>query len=155
MRTLYYSIIVILLSTGCGFKVIDQLNLKNINLSYIETTGDNRIGYNIKKKLQLNTKNTSSNIVGLIINIEKKKDIKEKDASNEITKYLTTINLIVKVEKNNKAVKTLNLSDRRDYNVSSQYSQTIVNENEAIKALTNLLTTKLIKELSLINFDDF
>ena len=145
MRTLYYSIIVILLSTGCGFKVIDQLNLKNINLSYIETTGDNRIGYNIKKKLQLNTKNTSSNIVGLIINIEKKKDIKEKDASNEITKYLTTINLIVKVEKNNKAVKTLNLSDRRDYNVSSQYSQTIVNENEArLSKLTNCSTENLL-----------
>ena len=39
MRTLYYSIIVILLSTGCGFKVIDQLNLKNINFLQPEIMG--------------------------------------------------------------------------------------------------------------------
>ena len=53
-----------------------------------------------------------------------------------------------------KQIGILNLTDQIDYNVSSQYSQTINNENQAIKTLTNGLVDKIIKELSLLDMDD-
>ena len=154
MRSIYYTILIILFTSGCGFNVVNQSSLGNVSISNIETTGDKRIGFNIKKKLQLKTKSQTNNGVNIIINIERKKNIKEKNSNNEITKYLIAINLNIKVEKSDKTIKILSLSDKRDYNVSSQYSQTIVNENQAIKSLTDLLTAKIIKELSLINLND-
>ena len=84
----------------------------------------------------------------------KKKNCKEKSSSNEITKYLITVNLKVEVEHFDKIIKVYNISEQKDYNVSSQYSQTIVNENQVIKSLNEILISKLIKKISLINFND-
>ena len=53
-----------------------------------------------------------------------------------------------------KIIKVYNISEQKDYNVSSQYSQTIVNENQVIKSLNEILISKLIKKISLINFND-
>ena len=54
----------------------------------------------------------------------------------------------------NKVIEVYNISEQKDYNVSSQYSQTIVNENQVIKSLNEILISKLIKKISLINFND-
>ena len=122
-------LLVIFFVYGCGFKVIDPSDFQNFYINNIETTGDKRIGFQIKT-------------------------VKEKSSSNEITKYLVTINLKVKVEHFDKIIEVYNISEQKDYNVSSQYSQTIVNENQVIKSLNEILVSKLIKKISLINFND-
>ena len=80
--------------------------------------------------------------------------VKEKNSSNEITKYEINIQIRVNVNHKGKQIGALSLKDQIDYNVSSQYSQTINNENQAIKTLTNGLVDKIIKELSLLDMDD-
>ena len=150
----FKGLIIIFFIYGCGFKVIDPSNFQNFYINNIETTGDKRIGYQIKNKLSIKSKDSSKENINLYINVEKEKTVKEKSSSNEITKYLITVNLKVEVEHFDKVIEVYNISEQKDYNVSSQYSQTIVNENQVIKSLNEILISKLIKKISLINFND-
>ena len=52
------------------------------------------------------------------------------------------------VEVNDKIVKKFSLSEEKDFNVSSQFSQTIKNEKQAITDITDILADKIISEIS-------
>ena len=139
-------LLIIFFVYGCGFKVIDPSDFQNFYINNIETTGDKRIGFQIKNKLSIKSKDPSKENIKLYLDAEKVKTVKEKSSNNEITKYLISINLNVKVEHFDKIIEVYNLSEQKDYNVSSQYSQTIVNENQVIKSLNEILVNKLIKK---------
>ena len=64
------------------------------------------------------------------------------------------INSSVEIKDNSKTLKVLNLKEEIDYNVGSQHSQTISNENKAVKAIAESLVKKIIKEISLVKFND-
>ena len=58
------------------------------------------------------------------------------------------------VEVNDEIVKKFNLSEEKDFNVSSQFSKTIKNEKQAIKDITDILADKIISEISRIKIND-
>ena len=64
------------------------------------------------------------------------------------------LNVKITVNHDEKELGVLNLTDKISYNVNSQYSQTIINENQAIKTLTSGLVDQILKELSLLNLND-
>ena len=94
-----------------------------------------------KKRLRLNIITTKTN------------SIKEKNSSNQITKYLMSINLKVTVLEDSNIIKTFIFDQQTDYKVGNQYSQTINNGNTAIKNLTNILASRIVKELSLLKIN--
>ena len=145
---------VLILISGCGFKVLEDSNLENFYIKDIKLTGDNRVNFNIKNKLFLKANNKTKYPISLIIATNKEKKIKEKNDKNIITKYLININLQIKVESNNNLIKKFSLSEQRDFNVNTQYSQTINNEKQAIKNITEVLVDKIIRELSAIEPND-
>ena len=69
------------------------------------------------------------------------------------TKYEIKLNVKITVNHDEKELGVLNLTDKISYNVNSQYSQTIINENQAIKTLTSGLVDQILKELSLLNLN--
>ena len=145
MKIITLFTIVAVFTTSCGFKVLKQSELQDFYISSIETTGDSRINFSLRNKLIIQAKDESKKEIKLNINTDKSKSIKEKNSSNEITKYLIKINLLLKIEDERELL---------DYNVGTQYSQTINNERQAIKAITNKLAEKIIKEISLIRIND-
>ena len=147
-------IFLIFFTYSCGFKVIDPSDLQNFYVSNITTSGDKRIGYNLKNKLSIKAKDTSKKNISLSIDIKKTKEVKEKNSNNEITKYLIKIDLEVKIDRNDKTVNVFTISEQKDYNVSSQYSQTIVNENQSVKLLSEILVSKVLKKISSTNLND-
>ena len=154
MKKLLNLFSVLILISGCGFKVLEDSNLENFYIKDIKITGDSRVNFNIKNKLSLKANNKSKNSISLIIITNKEKKIKEKNDKNIITKYLININLQIKVESNNNLIKKFSLSEQRDFNVNTQYSQTINNEKQAIKNITEVLVDKIIRELSAIEPND-
>ena len=145
----------ILLTTSCGFEVLKQSELLNFNITRIETNGDRRINFDLRSKLQSLSKDSGNKKISLIIETKKNKKIKEKNSKNEITKYLITVNLTIKIVNNeNNQIQTISLVEEIDYNVSEQNSQTINNEKQAVKTVSNLLFDKTIKELSLLSIND-
>jgi len=154
MKSIIYILSILFFTYGCGFKVMNQSELQNFYITDVEATGDNRINFNLKNKLNFKGKDNSKNSINLKIDTKKIKKIKEKDVTNEITKFLISISLEVKVDRNFKTIKVFNLTEEKDYNVDKQYSQTIVNENQTVKSLSESLAKKILREISLINFND-
>ena len=83
------SIIIILIYlftlSNCGYKISNLQ--KNYNIIEIETSGNNNINYKLRNKLLSNNKSNSINLIKLNIVTKKNKSIKEKNITNEITKY--------------------------------------------------------------------
>ena len=85
------SVILILILSNCGFKVVDQSKLINFKVDSISISGDSRVSYIIKNKLLPYSKNNEKKIIDLDIEVKKNKDIKEKNIKNEITKFQISI----------------------------------------------------------------
>ena len=138
--------------SSCGFRVIDNEKLNNFKIANLEITGDNKIAYHIKNNL-LNKGNNDKQKINLKINIQREKKVKEKNINNEVTKYEIIIKLDVTYIINLNGKKgQFKINQSGNYQVESQYSQTLNNE----KKLQDTLNTKLSNELrenlsSLIN----
>ena len=113
-----------------------------------------KINYNLKNKLIFKASDENNKQINLNIVTDKQKSVKEKNSSNEITKYEIKLNVKITVNHDEKELGVLNLTDKISYNDNSQYSQTIINENQAIKTLTSGLVDQILKELSLLNLND-
>ena len=83
------------------------------------------------------------------LNIQKVKNIKEKNIKNEVTKYQVSINVIVEIKNKNFIKKDqIIISKIGEYVVSDQYSQTINNEKKLIDILTDDLSDEIMFKLS-------
>lgn len=144
-------LIVILLIYGCGFKVVNQSDITNYNIAEIKTKGDKRINFDLKNKLKLKSGKIDKERIILTIETSKNKRVKEKNNNNEITKYILSVSLNMQIEDQSQNIKSINMQEEQDFNVSSLYSNTIKNEKEAIKQLTQKLFQGIVKEISSIN----
>ena len=148
MKKLFFlkSVIVIFLISGCGFKVVNQSQIIDFNIDNISTSGDKKISYIIKNNLLPYSKSDGKKLLNLEIDINKNKSIKEKNIKNEITKFQISITTIVQYrsDKNGR----FQISKQGDFNVSSQYSQTLNNEKKLIKILSESLAESIIEELT-------
>ena len=138
----------LILLTGCGFKIIDKRELLNFNIKEISTNGDKRINFELKNKLSDYNDTNSSKVIKIELDTKKTKSIKEKNISNEITKYQ------IKVIVNVKLIKTDNTNDLEftieregDYVVADKFSQTLNNEKKIIRNITEKISESIIGEI--------
>ena len=138
----------LILLTGCGFKIIDKRELLNFNIKEISTIGDRRINFELKNKLSDYNDTNSSNLIKIELDTKKTKSIKEKNISNEITKYQ------IKVIVNVKLIKTDNTNNLEftieregDYVVADKFSQTLNNEKKLIRNITEKISESIIGEI--------
>ena len=148
MKKFIFTILVLLLISSCGFKVVNQSSLINFSISKITIVGDKRINYNLKNKILSTIKDTNNRTIDLIINTKKEKTIKDKNIKNEIIKYQIKVSAIVKIkDKNYSNIKPINIEQIGNFDVANQYSQTLNNEKNLIKTLSESLANELIDEI--------
>jgi len=148
MNKFIFKILVLLLISSCGFKVVNQSSLINFSISKITMAGDKRINYNLKNKILSTIKDTNNRTINLIINTKKEKTIKDKNIKNEIIKYQIKVSAIVKIkDKNYSNIKPINIEQIGNFDVANQYSQTLNNEKNLIKTLSESLANELIDEI--------
>ena len=138
----------LILMTGCGFKIIDKRELLNFNIKEISTSGDKRINFELKNKLSAYNDTNSSKVIKIELDTKKTKSIKEKNISNEITKY--QINVIVNV----KLIKTDNTNNLEftvertgDYVIADKFSQTLNNEKKLTSNIIGKISEDIISEI--------
>lgn len=138
---------------SCGFKVVDQNYLKNIEISETNITGDKRVAYLLRNELKTRNSNGSRSIK-LNIEIKKIKQIKEKNIQNEVTKYEITIITDVKFDliEENKS-EEFTVTKKNNFRVAHQYSGTLNNEKNLVKNLVNEIADDIIENLA-IRIDD-
>ena len=142
MKLKFIFFLAYLLVYGCGFKVLNQQG--SFNIESLKVTGEKKIAFILKN--DLNIRPIENNLpINMIINVEKKINVKEKNDKNEITKY--EINLVAKVEYNllKESFKKYEfiIKNKNEYSVESQHSKTLRNE----KSTTNLLVEDLSKKI--------
>lgn len=144
-----FLIIMVLFLYQCGFKVVNYSELNNFKIKEIITQGENKINYKLKNYIQAISNNNSNTNIVLNIESKSKSSIKEKNSSNEVTKYQLEITAII----NLRAINT-NRTDKfelivdGDYLVADKYSKTLENQEQLIENLTRELSSKIKRELS-------
>ena len=148
-----YGLILFLL-TGCGFKVLDQNQLKNYKIIEIRESGDKKTNFFIKNELYnlLNSKNSANDLV-INIDTSKEKTIKEKNKKNQITKYNIKINSTIELNFINLNLKkTINLNEENFYDVNVSHNATQNNERNAEKNIIDELSQNMSNRiLKIIN----
>ena len=139
--------LIFLILTNCGFKIVS--NISNFNVIEINTNGDKKINYILKNKLLLNSNNKNPNLIKLNVNTKKIKDIKERNISNQITKYELKIDASVEyiVQVNNER-KTFTSSKSGLFDVATRHSETLMNEKNLINLLIEDLSEDILDKLT-------
>ena len=138
----------LILLTGCGFKIIDKRELLNFNIKEISTNGDKRINFELKNKLSDYNDTNSSKVIKIELDTKKTKSIKEKNISNEITKYQIKVVVNVKLIKiNNTNNLEFTIEREGDYVVADKFSQTLNNEKKLIRNITEKISESIIGEI--------
>ena len=142
------AILLTLVLTSCGFKVVQKSSFNNFSISDIVTEGDKRINFNLKNKLSSASTENDKKLIQISLKTNKDKEVKERNIKNEITKY--QIKITVKVsckEISNGSEFEFSKSKTGDYSVSSQYSRTLSNEKKLVELLTNNIADQILDEL--------
>ena len=145
----FYLLIIIALTTACGFTVVDKSSFINFNIVDITTSGEKKINYKIKNKLFSFSQSNEKKQLKIEIDSNKEKRIKEKDIKNEITKY--EIDILVKITfyeiNSSSKIKEFSVRKEGEYNVVSQHSQTLNNEKKLIEILVDDLADQIFFEI--------
>ena len=145
LKTIAISLVLL---TGCGFKIIDKRELLNFNIKEISTIGDKRINFELKNKLSDYNDTNSNKVIKIELYTKKTKSIKEKNISNEITKYQIKVIVNVKLIKiDNTNNLEFTIEREGDYVVADKFSQTLNNEKKLIRNITEKISESIIGEI--------
>ena len=149
MKKIILIIFLITTLNNCGFKIAENKELKEYLITEINTYGEGRINYQIKKLLSIKSKTNSEKKLKITINTNKEKKVKEKNIKNEITKYQMNVTTKVNFEDiSQKLLGNFTINVSGEYRVLENHIQTINNEKKLRKNLANEITDKIITELS-------
>lgn len=138
---------------GCGFKPISTIS--NYKITDIQFKGDDKVNFILKNRInQRQNQGNLENNIKLEINSNKNKIVKEKNIQNEITKYTLIISTNINYSiDGQEEVRNLALSKSGDYDVETNYSQTLTNEKNVFKLLISELADEINKNL-ILNLSD-
>ena len=144
------SILIFLLLSSCGFKPMHQKNNNLIYFNKIVISGDKRIGYSLKNNISLISDENSKNNYNAEIKLTKQRKIRIKEISGKVTRYNINLSALLRLT-NNKNRKEIQKTFNRnaDYDVATIHSDTINNENNATKNLTQQISTDIINFINL------
>ena len=144
-------ILIFIITTSCGYKVLDNQGSENYNIKEIKTSGDKRVNFKVKNSLLINSSENNLHSLMMELYTEKKKEIKEKNIKNQITKYEVSLSSYIKIiflESNQD--KEFTVTSSGNFQVADKYSTTLKNEKRLIDDLTNDISDKIKKRINLI-----
>ena len=145
------SIIVLsILLLSCGYKRTDQKNARIINIQNINITGEQRLAYTFKNKILLISDKNLENKYNLDLIVQKKKSNKIKDKTGKVIRYSLFLNTKIKLTRvDGNDVLERSFEQKGDYDVAANHSDTINNENDSIKNMTQIISQDIINFITL------
>ncbi len=151
---LFLTLPLVLFLSSCGFKVVNQAETIDFSIAEITTSGDKRVGFQIKNKLVLNKNSNFIKKINISLKANKNKIIKEKNIKNEITKYQIFIDVKVSIIEVNSLKKLeFTKSENGVYDVDAQFSNTIDNEKKLVEVLSASIAEDILDEIILLMND--
>lgn len=138
-------LILIFFLNSCGFKLVNNSELLEFNITNIETKNNKKIDFLIKQNLKRSLSNKeASNQIKLVIENKVNQSVAEKNIKNQITKYKIDINTNVQIitAQTNK-IRQLDISVFGTYEFGDTQAVTINNK----KTLEDLLVKRISKKI--------
>lgn len=143
-------ILSLIITSHCGFKVLDKSQKNNFIIKDITTSGENRINYKIRNNILAKNNSASRNFLSIDLKTKKIKIVKEKNTNNKINKYEISLQsevIISKIGYENKISFSKLVSG--DFIVAENYSSTMVNEKKLTDNLADQLSEVILDEIAL------
>ena len=139
-----------LMLSSCGFKPLDQKNNNLIYIQNVDVVGETRIAYTIKNNILLISNNNSKNKYSVKVEIQKKKRVKTKNKTGKITRYSLFVSTKLELTNLNDSKKIVKLfTQNKDFDREEDYSNTINNENDAIKNIIEQISDDIVNFITL------
>ena len=136
---------------SCGYKPINLKDNETINLQNIKIEGEKRIAYSIKNNVLLVSNNKSNNKYNALIKVKKKKSSKIKNKAGKVTRYDLTLTVdLILTDIENKSEYRKTFLKKLDYNISKIHSDTINNENNTAKIITQQISDEINNYINLL-----
>ena len=149
-KNIYLIILVFILTTQCGYQVVNQKDLRQFYIKSIELEGEKILNHKIKKNVLFYSKESNNNVFNVKIKTNKTKSIIEKNIKNEIVKYQIDISSSVEFYNFETGVLFTNtFSERGKFNVGNKNIDTRNSEKKLVEDLTEKISKKIIKRLRL------
>ena len=149
-KNIYLIILVFILTTQCGYQVVNQKDLRQFYIKSIELEGEKILNHKIKKNVLFYSKESNNNVFNVKIKTNKTKSIIEKNIKNEIVKYQIDISSDVEFYNFETGVLFTNtFSERGNFNVGNKNIDTRNSEKKLVEDLTEKISKKIIKRLRL------
>ena len=149
-----YKIILLIALTlflsSCGFKPINRMNSQLIHIQNLNISGEKKVSYLLKNNILLISNSESKNKYSVDLTIDKQKNSKIKNKSGKITRYNLSLSVNLKLTniEDEKLIQKTFLKSV-DYEVAEIHSNTIRNENNAIKSATQQISDDIINLINL------
>ncbi len=149
LKKIALKLILFTLVISCGFERINK-NSSKFEIVSFNLSGEKRLGYILKNEIVISSSQQSPNKLNINIDIQKEKATKEKNISNEVTKYSVTLilNSEVRISGSDKIVK-YSKSFSADYDVGKTNSVTLQNHKNKIEELTNKMVDDYLNYLNI------
>ena len=123
-----------------------------MHLQTVSVSGKNRISYLLKNDISLISNKNAADKYDVAIELKKRKQDKITNKQGKITRYTVNIdaNLILKNNNNNRIINK-NFSNKGDFEVASDHSETINNEKIITKIIMQQLTSEIINFITFSN----
>ena len=149
-KNIYLIILVFILTTQCGYQVVNQKDLRQFYIKSIELEGEKRLNHKISKNILFYSKESNNNVFNVKIKTNKSKSIIEKNIKNEIVKYQINISSNVEFYNFETGVLFTNtFSERGNFTVGNKNIDTRNSEKKLIEDLTEKISKKIVKKLRL------
>ena len=149
-KNIYLIILVFILTTQCGYQVVNQKDLRQFYIKSIELEGEKILNHKIKKNVLFYSKESNNNVFNIKIKTNKTRSIIEKNIKNEIVKYQIDISSSVEFYNFETGVLFTNtFSEKGNFNVGNKNIDTRNSEKKLVEDLTEKISKKIIKRLRL------
>ncbi len=146
-----FLITLIILQFGCGYKIANNSNYYNFQISSFKLTGEKKINNILDKNFKKFKDNeNSSSIYKLISDSKMIRSITSKDSSENVLTYKLEITIKLKIFENNSLISEISFKEKTDYNNTTSKFELKQYENILLQDLTDQLIVKINNHLSTV-----
>jgi len=139
-----------ILLLSCGYKRADQKNAKIIYIQKINITGEQRVAYTFKNNILLISDKNSENKYNIDLIVQKEKGNKIKDKTGKVIRHSLSLSANLKLTSidGNDVIERF-FEQKTDYDVATIHSDTINNENNSTKNMSQIISENIINFITL------
>jgi len=152
LKKIYLLLLVTFFLNNCGFSPLyTNQSVSNFQIVNLVMEGDRTINNFFKSNLRQFEKINSDKIFSINIDTKYNKKVLSKDKTGKITEYEISAEVKFQIISEDKLVKELILSERKNMKDISDKFEEQKEENITKQSFASIMSNKLINELSILN----